>query len=118
MSEKKDIKRVSRIARECKFDEKRDIAQVESGLAVDITDALTTGVVKDSTFEADSNGITDPSMIIGRVSDRFDAIEASRLVHRYGSKARVASKAASDSSAAAAPSAAAPSAASGVAKVE
>ena len=35
----------------CEFNEYRDIQEVVSGLAVDITDALQTGVVKDADYE-------------------------------------------------------------------
>lgn len=88
------------------FNPLRDIKQVESGLAVDITDALNTGVVKDTTYVEDYNGIQEPAAIVGRISDRFDAIEASRVVHKYGRKARVESYTKQDSSASAAPAAA------------
>lgn len=75
----------------CVFDELRDIQEVESGLAVDITDMLRTGVVQDSPVTEPDNGIEDPSAIIGRVSDVFDAIEAQRVIKKYGKKANVQS---------------------------
>ena len=37
----------------CKFDEKRDIKRVVSGLAVNLTDALRTGIVQDGTSTSD-----------------------------------------------------------------
>lgn len=70
-------------ARVCEFDKLRDVCEVEQGLAVDITDALRTGVVRDVNSNLDYNGIDDPGRIIGRVSDRFDAIEASRVIKKY-----------------------------------
>lgn len=71
------------IARVCGFDKLRDVCEVEQGLAVDITDALRTGVVRDVNSNLDYNGIDEPGRIIGRVSDKFDAIEASRVIKRY-----------------------------------
>lgn len=91
----------------CEYDPKRDVKKVESGLAVNISDALTTGVVKDSPYLENYNGISEPSAIIGRVSDKFDAIEASRIVKKYGKKADIAP---SIESSTPAPSAPAPSA--------
>lgn len=73
----------------CVFDELRDIQEVESGLAVDIDDMLRTGVVQDSPVNEPDNGIDDPSRIIGRVSDVFDAIEAQRVIKKYGKKANI-----------------------------
>lgn len=73
----------------CVFDELRDIQEVESGLAVDIDDMLRTGVVQDSPVTEPDNGIEDPSAIIGRVSDVFDAIEAQRVIKKYGKKANI-----------------------------
>lgn len=74
----------------CVYNPRRDIKEVESGLAVNISDALSTGVVKDSPYLENYNGISEPEQIIGRVADRFDALEASRVVRKYGKKANVA----------------------------
>lgn len=76
------------IGQSCKFNDKRDIRRVESGLAVDLTKALKTGIVRDFGAATDSNGIDDPSKIIGRVADVFDALDASRVVKKYGKKAK------------------------------
>lgn len=76
-------------SQKCVFDELRDIQEVESGLAVDIDDMLRTGVVQDSPVTEPDNGIEDPSAIIGRVSDVFDAIEAQRVIKKYGKKANI-----------------------------
>lgn len=75
--------------RVCEFNPKRDIAEVEQGLAVDINEALRTGVVKDAEYAQTYNGIDEPSKIVGRISDVFDAIEANRVVKKYGKKAKV-----------------------------
>lgn len=91
----------------CEYDSQRDVKKVESGLAVNISDALTTGVVKDSPYLENYNGISEPSAIIGRVADKFDAIEASRIVKKYGKKADISS---SIDASTPAPSAPAPSA--------
>lgn len=80
----------------CEFNEYRDIQEVVSGLAVDITDALQTGVVKDADYEPDTNGIDEPERILGRISDNFDAIEASRAIRKYGKKAQPAVVAATE----------------------
>lgn len=77
-------------AQSCKFNEKRDIQQVESGLTVDLTQALKSGIVRDSGTSTDSNGIEDPGLIIGRVENVFDAIEAQRSIRKYGKKAKPA----------------------------
>ena len=53
-------------------------------LGVDINDMLQTGIVKDSGETLDNNGIDDPIKIIGRVRDVFDAMDASRIVKKYG----------------------------------
>lgn len=73
----------------CLFNELRDIQEVESGLAVNIDDMLRTGVVQDSPITEPDNGIEEPGLIIGRVSDTFDAIEAQRVIKKYGKKANI-----------------------------
>lgn len=65
------------------FNPLRDIAEVEDGLAVDITDMLETGVVKDSSATLDNNGIDNPHNIVGIVRDDFAAIDAARLLRSY-----------------------------------
>lgn len=90
----------------CEFNENRDFQEVVSGLAVDITEALQTGVVHDSTYEEDSNGITEPERILGRISDKFDAIEAERAIRKYGRKAEKAVEKATEPASAGAPSSA------------
>lgn len=73
-------------ARSCQYDPHRDIQKVEPGLAVNIDDMLQTGIVKDSGETLDNNGIDDPNLIIGRIRDTFDAIDAARIIKKYGKK--------------------------------
>lgn len=68
----------------CKYNEKRDIKRVVSGLAVNINDVLRTGVVRDNTDVIDYNNIDNPENIVGRVESPFDAIEAQRAIKKYG----------------------------------
>lgn len=84
--------------RTCVFDSSRDIAETEQGLAVDINTALKTGVVKEADYALDYNGISEPSQVIGRISDTFDAIEAQRVVKKYGKNTKVESVSSSGAS--------------------
>lgn len=68
------------------FDPLRDVQEVESGLAVDITEMLQTGIVHDAGESLDNNGIDDPNNIIGLVRDPFAAIDAQRAIKKYGKK--------------------------------
>lgn len=84
----------------------RDVREVEDGLAVDIDEALKTGVVKDSSDSLDNNGIDDPNAVIGLVRDEFAAIDAQRILRKVGkdkAKAAAAEKAAAEAAAAGAP---------------
>lgn len=83
----------------------RDVKEVEDGLAVDIDDALKTGIVKDDGTNLDNNGIDDPNAVIGLVRDEFAAIDAQRILRKYGKdKAKSASeKAAAEAASAGAP---------------
>lgn len=83
---------VEKIGRSCKFDPKRDFQEVENGLSMSLTDALKTGVVKESAGTLETNGIDDPEAVLGRVRDRFDAIEAERAIRKYGRKADVSAQ--------------------------
>lgn len=85
-----------KVGRVCKFDRKKDFQQVEQGLVYSLSDALKTGVVKESGISLDTNGIDDPEAVLGRVSDRFDAIEAQRAIRKYGKKAAVKTEGATD----------------------
>lgn len=80
---------VEKIGRICEFDRNKDYQEVEQGLVYSLTDALKTGVVKESETTLESNGIDDPETIVGRVTNRFDAIEAERAIRKYGKKADI-----------------------------
>lgn len=88
----------------CKFDPDRDVLEVVSGLAVNITEMLETGIVHDSSTSLENNGIDDPNQIVGLVRDEFAAIDAMRAIRKYGKKSPVkADKAAEAAAAVAAP---------------
>lgn len=70
----------------CRYDVSKDAEKVVDGLGVSIDDMLQTGIVKDSGETLDNNGIDDPSEIIGRISSTFDALDAARIVKKYGKK--------------------------------
>ena len=70
----------------CEYNELRDIGKVESGQAIDLNTALRTGVIPASNSPLDDNGIDDPDAILGRVHDKFDAIDAQRAIKKYGRK--------------------------------
>lgn len=72
---------------ECKFNPYSDAQEVVPFLGVDINDMLQTGIVKDSAETLDNNGIDDPTSIVGRVRDVFDAMDAARAIKKYGKKA-------------------------------
>lgn len=74
-----------------RYNSKRDYQEVESGLAVDLNDALKTGVIPSTSSPLDSNGIDDPENIIGVMRDKFDIIDAQRAVRKYGKKAKIES---------------------------
>lgn len=80
---------VKKVGRACKYDRRKDFKEVESGLSVSLSEALRTGVVKEGFSDLDSNGIEDPDAILGRCRDKFDAIEASRAIRKYGKKAKM-----------------------------
>lgn len=72
------------------YDPLRDVMEVESGLAVDVTEMLQTGIVHDAGESLDNNGIDDPNNIIGLVRDEFAAIDAQRAIKKYGKKNKAA----------------------------
>lgn len=84
---KKEIKIESVFGQECRYNPLRDAEEVKQGLGVDINDMLQTGVVKDSSETLDNNGIEEPSRIVGRIRDVFDAMDAARIIKKYGKKA-------------------------------
>lgn len=83
-------------ARVCESNIQRDADVVVPDLAVSIDDMLQTGVVKNSGETLENNGIDSPDQILGRVKDVFDAIDASRVVKKYGKKPVQAQEAAKD----------------------
>lgn len=85
----KTVNIIGKVGRVCKFDKVRDFQKVESGLVVDLTETLKTGIVKESNSILETNGIEDPESIVGMVRDRFDAIEADRAIRKYGKKADI-----------------------------
>ncbi len=66
----------------CKFDSLRDIRDIDTGCIIDINDILRTGVVPSSINSAPMsyNGIDDPTTIIGRPSDTFDALRMNEQI--------------------------------------
>lgn len=75
---------IKNLEQSCVYDPLRDCMEVIPDLGVDINDMLQTGIVKDSGETLDNNGIDDPSKIIGRVRDNFDAMDAQRIIKKYG----------------------------------
>lgn len=73
-------------AQECKYNPLKDAQKVVPDLGVNIDDMLQTGIVKNSSETLDNNGIDDPSDIIGRITSIFDALDAERVVKKYGKK--------------------------------
>ena len=97
----KDVKNniiplADKYARKCVANPVTDSGEVVPDCAVSIDDMLQTGVVKNSGETLDNNGIDDPNAIIGRVKDVFDAIDASRVVKKYGKKPAAAEPAIKD----------------------
>lgn len=90
--EKKDIKKKREIVdltvQVCKYDPLKDAQKVVEGLGVSVDDMLQTGIVKNSSETLDNNGIDEPDRIIGRIRDIFDALDASRVVKKYGKSAK------------------------------
>lgn len=86
MSKERNVKPASKVARICAYNPDRDIEKVISGLSPDINDMLRTGVVFSGSVDAPDNGIEDPAAVIGLVRDEFAAIDAMRIVKKYGKK--------------------------------
>lgn len=68
----------------CEYDPKKDIAKVIPDMSVDLAAAIETGVVLDTGTIAEHNEIDDPSCVIGRVRDCFDAFEAKKAILNAG----------------------------------
>lgn len=83
-----------------KFNELRDCERVVSHLAVDVNEMLRTGIVPSGSSSEESNGIEEPNQIIGLVRDQFAAMDAQRIIKKYGKKApKVAAEAVAEASA-------------------
>lgn len=74
------------LKRVIKFNERRDIKRVVGHLAVDVNDMLRTGIVPSGATNEETNGIEEPSQIIGMVRDVFSAIDMDRIIRKYGKK--------------------------------
>lgn len=92
-----------KFAQICEFDPLVDVAETVQGVAVDITDMMKTGVIKDSSESLDNNGIEDPNQIIGLVRDEFAAIDAARAIRKYGKRQKAQQKVVEAAAEAAAP---------------
>lgn len=88
---------------QCDFDEKLDIGRVEPFLALNIEEAIRSGIVPDTGDVPIYNDIDDPSAIAGRMADPIGAVD---LQKAHLDRAAAASKAAKESAAAAAAAAA------------
>lgn len=64
----------------CSYNPERDIQATLPDLALDLENAIETGVVVDGGTVVDDNGISDPLNIRGRIRDAFDAIEHQRSI--------------------------------------
>lgn len=80
----------SKLGHPLRFNERVDIQKVVSGQSVSITETLRTGIVRSSAVSEPSNGIEDPSRIVGVVHDNFEAMDAARAIRKYGKKAKPA----------------------------
>lgn len=58
----------------CSYNALHDNSFVYPNLCIDLDAALRSGVILDTGTEVEYNGITDPSLVRGRVSDVFEAI--------------------------------------------
>lgn len=72
----------------CKYDENRDIKEVDQFGFIDLAECLANGVVPSTVAdsEADYNGIEDPSEILGKPSDVFDCYKMSDYIKSVGVK--------------------------------
>lgn len=68
----------------CKFNKERDLKEVVPGLAVDIQQAIETGVVLDTGVIEQHNDIQDPTSIVTRVRDTFHALELKKAYLNAG----------------------------------
>lgn len=65
----------------CQFLEGVDISPVVPAMAIDLENALETGIIPGDGITPEFNGIEDTDSVIGRVRDNFDAIEHQRNIN-------------------------------------
>lgn len=90
MDKKKNIEKEEELkyVHICKYDPFKDAEKVVPDLGVNVDDMLQTGIVKDSAETLDNNGLDNPDRIIGRIRDVFDAMDATRIIKKYGKKTK------------------------------
>lgn len=73
---------------ECKYNEVTDICEVDQFGFIDLNECLANGAVPSTIAdsEAQYNGIEDPSEILGKPSDVFEAYRMSDYVKTVGKK--------------------------------
>lgn len=81
------------------FDKAKDIKRVEPCSVLLLSEVLASGVVPPDSTDMDFNGIEDPNNIAGRVTNVFDAVDASRELAKQGRTATKDSSVESASSA-------------------
>lgn len=81
----------------CKFNPNTDIEETMPGLSIDLSRAITEGVIKDTGDIPYHNEITDPSTITGRVTDVFQAIDTDKALKATMKSAAAKAKALKES---------------------
>lgn len=84
--------------KDCFFNPVRDMKPVEPFGFVDLQNALVNGVIESQIAESDEdyNGIEDPTVVIGKPRDIFDAIQAKMNIELAAAKDSVDKKDASE----------------------
>lgn len=72
----------------CKYDDKKDIKEVDQFGFIDLAECLANGEVPSTIAdsEADYNGIEDPSEILGKPSDVFECYKMADYIKSVGVK--------------------------------
>ena len=68
----------------CKYCKERDLGEVQPGLAVDLQQAIETGVVLDTGVLEEHNNIDSPDCVVTRVRDTFHALELKKAYLEAG----------------------------------
>ena len=68
----------------CKHNPKKDIREVAPNLSIDLAKTLDNKMVPATGTELSYNNIQNPSDIVGRIRDTFDAIDAQRSAIKQG----------------------------------